>query len=133
MISTTCPETSTSSVECLRAALKLLCAAGLTEPYLSQETFPAQIRLHHDFANFAHRHQEHRDKANGGEPWTTWLILGGRGSGKTRVGAEWVRALVHGTPPYADQPHRNIALIGETDHDAREVMVEGNSGLLAIS
>ena len=30
--------------------------------------------------------------AQGGLPWTTWLILGGRGAGKTRAGAEWVRA-----------------------------------------
>lgn len=60
-------------------------------------------------------------------------MLGGRGAGKTRAGAEWVRALVHGTPPYANRLHDRIALIGETAHDAREVMVEGASGVLAIS
>jgi len=37
--------------------------------------------------------------ANNGGPWTTWLVLGGRGAGKTRLGAEWVRALAHGRPP----------------------------------
>jgi phage terminase large subunit-like protein len=122
-----------TSVEPLRAALKLLCEAGLTESYLREEGIPAQARLNDDFATFAHPHQEHRDAGNSGGPWTTWLILGGRGAGKTRVGAEWVRAMVHGTPPYANRPHRCIALVGETEHDAREVMIEGHSGLLQIS
>src|SRR3977135_404674 len=104
-MTTTCPETSTSSVERLRAALKLLCEAGLTETYLQKEFIPAQVRLADDFAPFAHAHQEHRTAGNSGGPWTTWLILGGRGAGKTRVGSEWVRAMVHGTPPYADRSH----------------------------
>lgn len=60
-------------------------------------------------------------------PWLTWLILGGRGAGKTRSGAEWVRALVT-----AGQAGR-IALIGETYEDVREVMIEGESGLMNIS
>jgi phage terminase large subunit-like protein len=37
-----------------------------------------------DFSVFAHSHQLPPDLANNGEPWTTWLILGGRGAGKTR-------------------------------------------------
>jgi phage terminase large subunit-like protein len=61
--------------------------------------------------------------------WMTWLLLGGRGAGKTRSGAEWVKALVTGD---AGPPRGPIALIGETEHDAREVMVEGVSGLLAV-
>jgi phage terminase large subunit-like protein len=69
-------------------------------------------------------HQFAPQLASNGEPWTTWLLLGGRGAGKTRAGAEWVRA--------AAQTHARIALIGETEHDAREVMVEGVSGLLRI-
>jgi phage terminase large subunit-like protein len=87
-------------------------------------------RLHYDFAVLAHPHQEPPACANNGRAWTTWLVLGGRGAGKTRLGAEWVRALVRGTAPYADRPHRRIALIGETAHDAREVMIEGPSGIL---
>ncbi|MFT4275921.1 MAG: terminase family protein [Rhodopseudomonas sp.] len=82
---------------------------------------------------FAHPHQEHEEAGNNGAPWTTWLMLGGRGAGKTRAGAEWVRALVAGTPPYAARPYGRIALIGESWHDAREVMIEGESGLLRIS
>lgn len=58
------------------------------------------------------------------DPWTTWLLLGGRGAGKTRAGAEWVRSL-------AREPVR-IALVGPTHHSTREVMVEGESGLLNI-
>ncbi len=54
-------------------------------------------------------------------------MLGGRGAGKTRAGAEWVRAQV------AAKRAGRIALIGETYADAREVMVDGPSGLMAIS
>jgi phage terminase large subunit-like protein len=65
-------------------------------------------------------------------PWTTWLILGGRGAGKTRAGAEWVRGLALGRPPFASAPVGRIALVGEALQDARAVMVDGPSGLLAI-
>jgi phage terminase large subunit-like protein len=60
-------------------------------------------------------------------------MLGGRGAGKTRLGAEWVRAVVHGTRPYADQRCLNVALVGETEHDVREVMIEGPAGILRVS
>ncbi len=65
-------------------------------------------------------------------PWTTWLVLGGRGAGKTRTGAEWVRGIALGEQPFANQPIGRIALIAETQADARDVMVEGVSGLLAL-
>lgn len=64
--------------------------------------------------------------------WTVWLLLGGRGSGKTRAGAEWVRGLALGLAPFAARPVERIALVGETLLDARDVMVEGVSGLLSI-
>ncbi len=67
-----------------------------------------------------------------GASWRTWLVLGGRGAGKTRAGAEWVRALALGRPPFAARPARRIALVGETIHDVRSVMIEGVSGLLAV-
>ena len=97
------------------------------------ELLTSLIRLDTDFAIFAHRHQSPPFCGNGGRPWTTWLMLGGRGAGKTRLGAEWVRAAANGRPPYSDQPCRHIALVGETEHDVREVMVEGPAGLLRIS
>ena len=91
------------------------------------------MRLDKDFVTLAHCHQEPPLCANNGGPWTTWLALGGRGAGKTRLGAEWVRALAHGRGPYADAPRRHIALVGESGHDVREVMIEGPAGILALS
>jgi phage terminase large subunit-like protein len=64
--------------------------------------------------------------------WTTWLMMGGRGAGKTRAGAEWVRGMALGLPGFSTKPVGRIALVGETAQDARDVMVEGVSGLLAI-
>ncbi len=90
-------------------------------------------RFASDFITFAHRHQEPPAQANGGGPWTTWLVLGGRGAGKTRLGAEWVRAIANGTAPYGDQRCLNIALVGETERDVREVMIEGPAGILRTS
>jgi phage terminase large subunit-like protein len=58
--------------------------------------------------------------------WRTWLMMAGRGFGKTRAGSEWVRALAD-----AD-PQARIALVGASLGEARAVMVEGESGLLAI-
>lgn len=65
--------------------------------------------------------------------WRTWLILGGRGAGKTRAGAEWVRSMVEGSLPETVGRARRLALIGETIDQAREVMVMGESGILACS
>ncbi len=72
-----------------------------------------------------------RDQLQPPGDWTTWLMLGGRGAGKTRAGAEWVRALALGLPPFA-APVGRIALVGETLGDVRAVMVEGVSGLLGL-
>jgi phage terminase large subunit-like protein len=68
-------------------------------------------------------------------PPVNWLVMGGRGAGKTRLGAEWVQALVRGFPPFAEERNRYglVALVGDTFSDAREVMVEGPSGILAIA
>ncbi|KQT54917.1 ATP-binding protein [Aureimonas sp. Leaf454] len=65
--------------------------------------------------------------------WRQWLMIGGRGSGKTRAGAEWIGAMAMGLPPLASAPHGRIALVAETLGDAREVMVEGESGIRAIA
>jgi phage terminase large subunit-like protein len=81
---------------------------------------------------FAHDHQVAPLLAPNGRPWTTWLLIGGRGAGKTRAGAEWVRAQALGRPPLAEAPVTDIALVGESEHDVREVMIEGVSGLLAV-
>ncbi len=81
---------------------------------------------------FAQPHQVPPPRTAAGADWTTWLVLGGRGAGKTRAGAEWVRGVALGLAPYAQRPHGRIALVGETLHDVREVMVEGISGLLRV-
>ena len=65
--------------------------------------------------------------------WKTWVILGGRGAGKTRAGAEWVRAQVEGARPEDPGRAMRVALVGETYDQAREVMVFGESGILACS
>ncbi|HEV7229121.1 DNA-packaging protein [Brevundimonas sp.] len=57
--------------------------------------------------------------------WSTWVLLGGRGSGKTFAGAHWLMR-------QAEMGGRTLALIGPTLHDVREVMVEGPSGVKAM-
>jgi phage terminase large subunit-like protein len=84
------------------------------------------------FGIYAHAHQLAPAQAQGGGDWTTWLLVGGRGAGKTFAGAQWVRALALGLPPYDGMPAGHIALVGETEHDVREVMIEGVSGLLSV-
>lgn len=59
--------------------------------------------------------------------WHTWLVLAGRGFGKTRAGAEWVREIAR------TDPAARIALVAASLGEARRVMVEGESGLLAIA
>jgi len=68
-----------------------------------------------------------------GGRWRTWIVLGGRGAGKTRAGAEWVRRMVEGGTPEAPGEARRVALVGETLDQAREVMVFGESGIVACT
>ena len=60
------------------------------------------------------------------------MILAGRGAGKTRCGAEWVRGCVCGPTPLGGGVYSRLALVAETAADARDVIVEGPAGLLAI-
>ena len=71
-------------------------------------------------------------QAHGGqkEPqgeWTTWLVMAGRGFGKTRAGAEWVSARAR------EVPDGRIALVGANRDDVVKVMVEGPSGLIRLA
>ena len=59
--------------------------------------------------------------------------MGGRGAGKTRAGSEWVRRMMEGPRPQAAGAACRIALVGNTIDQAREVMVFGDSGILAVS
>lgn len=65
--------------------------------------------------------------------WKSWVIMGGRGAGKTRAGSEWVRAQVEGAGPRDKGRSSRVALIGETFDQVREVMVFGESGIIACS
>lgn len=62
-----------------------------------------------------------------------WLVLAGRGFGKTRMGVEWVKSYVEGGTPLnaAKNAPSHIALIGQTQADGRDVIIEGESGFLA--
>lgn len=64
--------------------------------------------------------------------WLTWVILAGRGFGKTRCGSEWVRSMVCGPTPLSGGLASRVALVAETAADARDVMVEGDSGVLGV-
>ena len=59
--------------------------------------------------------------------WRIWLIRAGRGYGKTRAGAEWVSAIARANPD------ARIALVAATLPEGRRVMIEGESGLLAVA
>lgn len=96
--------------------------------FLDELSEGALLSLPYLWGFWAHRHQL---PPNG--DWRTWMILGGRGAGKTRAGAEWVRSRVEGARPTAPGLSKRIALIGETLDQAREVMVFGESGILACS
>ncbi len=78
-----------------------------------------------DFWALPHQLPPHGD-------WRTWVILGGRGAGKTRAGAEWVRAMVEGPTPHATGRAARVGLVAETMDQAREVMVFGDSGIMSV-
>jgi phage terminase large subunit-like protein len=86
------------------------------------------LKERHDWpGDWAHAHQRPPEG-----DWTTWLLIAGRGAGKTLAGAHWVRAMALGRPPLAVEKAGRIALVGETLADVRDVMVEGPSGLLSV-
>ena len=98
------------------------------EAFLNELTEPELRALPYLFEFWALPHQ----LAPEGN-WRNWVILGGRGAGKTRAGAEWVRSIVEGARPRSTGKACRVGLVGETIEQAREVMVFGESGLLACS
>ena len=92
---------------------------------LQQLTDAEAQALLYDWCFWARPEQLRPELATSGlGDWIVWLYLAGRGAGKTRSGAEWVRARVKAG-------HKHIALIAPTTADARKVMVEGVSGILS--
>lgn len=65
--------------------------------------------------------------------WKSWVIMGGRGAGKTRAGSEWVRRQVEGASADAPGRAKRVALVAETFDQGRDVMVFGDSGIIACS
>ncbi|NRB04167.1 MAG: glycoside hydrolase TIM-barrel-like domain-containing protein, partial [Rhodobacteraceae bacterium] len=65
--------------------------------------------------------------------WRSWVVLGGRGAGKTRAGAEWGRSMVEGDGPTDPGRAQRVALVGETVDQVREVMIYGESGILSCT
>jgi phage terminase large subunit-like protein len=99
--------------------------AALRAKYRALSRSSAQARgAEYDWYNLlAHKHQ----KWPLDDCWTAWLLIGGRGAGKTRAGAEWLRDFVR----KRRKPAR-VALVSETYADGREVMIGGLSGLSHI-
>lgn len=116
----------------MRAALISCVARGEGAALLKSLSPHALAQFLNDWMLFARTDQLPPAEAQGGGAWSTWLILGGRGAGKTRTGAEWVRGLALGRAPFADRPVGRIAIVAETMQDLREVMVDGVSGLLSV-
>src|SRR4051794_16065214 len=76
------------------------------------------LQLDTDFEMWAH----HGQREPPGAGWRTWMMMAGRGFGKTRAGAEWVHRLATGRPGV------RIALIGASIDESRRIMIEGVSG-----
>jgi phage terminase large subunit-like protein len=92
------------------------------EEYLAGLTPAARATLKYNWDFWARPNQMEPDGN-----WTTWLILAGRGFGKTRTGAEWVNKNVRSGKA------KRIALVAETAPDARDVMVLGPAGIVSVS
>ena len=121
---------STLKPQEMRSAADLLSSLSSEEieEFLDSLSYNALLSLPWLFEHWAHAHQ----KTPKGD-WKTWVIMGGRGAGKTRAGAEWVRAQVEGSKPNDPGRCKRVALIAETLDQARDVMVFGESGVIACS
>src|SRR3712207_6334531 len=96
--------------------------AELLRPALEAIHADERRRLNDDWRSWAHEGQRPAH-----EDWHVWVMLAGRGFGKTRAGAEWVSEKARA------MPGARIALVAATAAEARRVMIEGQSGLLAVA
>ena len=64
-----------------------------------------------------------------GDDWSIWMYMAGRGSGKTRTAAEWVRE----EAKYTNKGQVRFSLVARTAADVRDVIVEGESGILNVT
>ena len=114
-----------SNYEVMRHEKAILQAAKEEQQRRAIESLTVEdaLKLDADFEMWAHENQ----LPPSAEGWRTWLMMAGRGIGKTRAGAEWIS----GWPTAG--PRFGVALVGATIADARSIMVEGVSGLLTIA
>ncbi|MGB0904934.1 MAG: terminase large subunit domain-containing protein, partial [Mangrovicoccus sp.] len=121
---------STWTPQSLRSGGVLLACATQAERdgFLNDLTEGALLALPYIFEFWALDHQLPPEG-----DWKTWVIMGGRGAGKTRAGSEWVRSEVEGSLPTQPGRSKRVALIGETFDQVREVMVFGDSGIMSCS
>lgn len=105
----------------------LIDMAGSMDDFFDLHSARAWRDFTHDWDNLGRPEQQ----PPAGD-WRTWLLLGGRGSGKTRAGAEWVHGLATGAIHGLGREGR-IALVAESLGDAREVMVDGVSGIVTVA
>ncbi len=119
------PEGETETERELR---RWLAAAGeqLPEPVLMRTlgslSVSERMSLDEDWPIWTHKGQE--------EPpgdWRVWLMMAGRGFGKTRAGAEWLSARAR------ENPGARLAIVGATLDEVAGVMVHGQSGLIAVA
>ena len=104
-----------------QSAIEQAIAAVGADAFLTSLTATEMAALAYDWDLWARPSQQ--------EPpgdWLTWLVLTGRGFGKTKLAAEWIRKQVE-----SHRAHR-IALVGRTPADVRDVMIEGESGILSV-
>ncbi len=97
----------------------------ITLEYLMQDMTDAQrVIVEQDWLFAGRASQIPPETKLRGDAWRVWLILAGRGFGKTRSGAQWVIRCA------ADDPAARIALVAASLHEGRAVMIEGESGIL---
>ena len=107
-------------------------AANLARDWKGWEQFlkglpePVKRRLFEEWLWQAHGGQQEPRACEDGSEWRVWLLMAGRGFGKTRTGAEWVWARAR------ECVDARIALVGANRDDVAKVMIEGPSGLIAL-
>jgi phage terminase large subunit-like protein len=100
------------------------------EQFLGQLSPDEALAILYDWHTWARPNQLQPQTPPEGVPWYVWMLLGGRGMGKTKTGAETLREWAEATQK--GEPER-FAIIGQTAADVRDVMLQGESGILTIS
>jgi phage terminase large subunit-like protein len=103
--------------------LEMMAVAG--EPRVWYCPFPGRECDGHPHDGYPYEHAR-RDQwpPSLREDWLSWVLLSGRGAGKTRAGAEWLRSMTRYTG--------RLCMVAPTAGDLRDVMVEGESGILSV-